>query len=103
MENACFETDYSNKQYIFYSGWETYFRYNNHYFLWWPHDSKKECDIYIMTKDWDDYIKRDEKLDKKTNTDADKYLAFNATDEMIKNPELFAKSLRRLIAESEKS
>lgn len=103
LENACFETDYSNKQYIFYSGWETYFRYNNHYFLWWPHDSKKECDIYIMTKDWDDYIKRDEKLDKKTNTDADKYLAFNATDEMIKNPELFAKALRRLIAESEKS
>ena len=103
LENACFETDYSNKQYIFYSGWKTYFRYNNHYFLWWPHDSKKECDIYIMTKDWDDYIKRDEKLDKKTNTDADKYLAFNATDEMIKNPELFAKALRRLIAESEKS
>jgi hypothetical protein len=33
----------------------------------------------------------------------DKYLAFNATDEMIKNPELFAKALRRLIAESEKS
>ena len=56
-----------------------------------------------MTKDWDDYIKRVKKLDKKTNTDADKYLAFNATDEMINNPELFAKALRNLISESKKS
>lgn len=103
ISNDCFETDYSNKEYIFYSGWETYFKYNNHYFLWWTHDSKKECDVYIMTKDWDDYIKRVKKLDKKTNTDADKYLAFNATDEMINNPELFAKALRNLISESKKS
>lgn len=103
LPNNCFETDYAGEDYVFYSGWETYFKFDNHYFVWWPDDDKKICDVYIMMNDWSNYIKRKKKVENKTNTEADEYFAFNTTDEMIKNPKLFAEALRNLIAESKKS
>lgn len=103
LPNAYFTTDYSSKDYIFYSGWETYFKYDNCFFSWWPDDDKKIYDVYIMTDDWGDYKKRKKVLMNKTNTDADEYFAFNTTDEMIKHPELFAEALKNLISESNKA
>ena len=103
LPNDCFETDYSNKDYIFYTGKETYFRYDNCFFSWCSDADSKFCDVYIMTEDWGDYKKRKKVLTNKTNTDSDAYFAFNTTDEMIKHPELFAKALKNLIFESNKA
>ena len=103
LPNDCFETDYAGKDYIFYSGWETYFKYNDNYFVWWPHDDTKQCDVYLMTNEWEDWLKRKKKPEIKTLTEADIYWAFNATDEMIRKPELFEKALKKLISESKKA
>lgn len=103
LQNDCFETDYSNKDFIFFSGWETYFKYEKHYFSWLPHDDERTCDVYLMTDNWEDYKKRKKKLTSKTNTEADEYFAFNATDEMMNQPDLFKKAIKNLIVESDKS
>ena len=101
LPHSDFDTDYDEDN-LFFSGWETNFKFENHYFQWWTHDSKTECDVYLMENDWANYKKRQKPLKNKTNTEADSYFAFNASDEMLKNTDLFADALRKLIAESEK-
>jgi len=103
LPNAYFRTDYLGEDYIFYSGWETYFKYDNCFFSWWPDDDNKVCDVYIMTENGEGYKKRRKVLTNKTNTEADEYFAFNTTDEMIEHPKLFAKALKNLILESNKA
>lgn len=102
LSNAEFETYYNGKDYLFFSGWETYFKFENNFFVWRPHDDPKTCDVYLMEKDWRNYKKRKTPLSNKTNTEADEYFAFNATDEMLKNTKLFSDGLKNLISESEK-
>ena len=97
---ATFETDYKGKDYIFFSGWETYFKFENHCFGWRTHDSRAECDVYLMEAEWTDYKKRKSSSANKTGTESDTYFAFNATDDMLKDTKLFADKLRDLISES---
>ena len=100
LPNNAFETDYKLKDCIFFSGWYTNFKFEDNFFQWWTKGNTKECDIYLMEEDWGDYKKRGKPLSDKTNTEADDYLAFNVTDEMLKNSELVKAELRKLIKES---
>ena len=95
-----FETDYGNEDAFFFSGWETYFKFKKHYFCWWTHDSKKECDVYLMTDNWEDWAEREKSLTPKTETEADDYFAFSITDDMLKDTSLFKRKLEELISDS---
>lgn len=96
------QTDYKSKDYVFFSGRHTNFKFENHCFQWWTHDNLAECDVYLMTDDWADYKKRKPLLEEdKTLPDENKYFAFNASDDMLKNPNIFANKLRKLIKEAE--
>lgn len=102
LPNDAFETDYKLKDYIYFSGWYTNFKFEDNFFQWWTRENMKQCDIYLMEEDWGDYKKRGKPLTDKTNAEADEYFAFNVTDGMLKNPELVRSEMRKLIKEAER-